>query len=255
MRCRPAASDQPEFAASVQEGVQELQFGLAVDQAGAELAEHGVVEAGIGQFQAQGVLPVDAAADGVGGLAVGEALDVLEDGGQGQPRGRGGRLSAGGEQVGELVVAVERSEFVGDAEAKVPLGKAAWATRRVSSGIGCSSSGRNDIRLLLPALVGAREQPNRSADQGPAEFATSVNVGLPEQEVLPRRAALPVRRLDREHLAPPSPVDPDRDLHRPAADDAGLARLLVPRVEDLGTRTAPRAAAGRRRRAPRRGAC
>src|SRR3954447_4765312 len=61
--------------------------------------------------------------------------------------------------------------------AKVPFGNAACATRRVASGIGCSSSGRNDIRLLLPALVGAREQPNRSADQGPAEFATSVNVG------------------------------------------------------------------------------
>src|SRR4051812_7493979 len=61
--------------------------------------------------------------------------------------------------------------------AKVPFGNAARATRRVASGIGCSSSGRNDIRLLLPALVGAREQPNRSADQGPAEFATSVTVG------------------------------------------------------------------------------
>src|SRR4051794_22751306 len=59
--------------------------------------------------------------------------------------------------------------------AKVPLGNAARATRRVASGIGCSSSGRNDIRLLLPALVGAGEQPNRSADQGPAEFATSVS--------------------------------------------------------------------------------
>ena len=55
--------------------------------AGAELAEHGVIEAGIGQFQAQGVLPVDASADGVGGLAVGKSLDVLEDGGHGEPGG------------------------------------------------------------------------------------------------------------------------------------------------------------------------
>ena len=123
MRCRPRSSDQPEFAASFQEGVQELLFGLAVDQAGAELAEHGVVEAGIGQFQAQGVLPVDAAADGVGGLAVGEALDVLEDGGHGEPCGRGGGLSAGGEQLGELVVAVERPEFIGDAEAEGAFGE------------------------------------------------------------------------------------------------------------------------------------
>ena len=123
MRCRPRSRIRPSSRQSVQEGVQELLFGLAVDQAGAELAEHGVIEAGIGQFQAQGVLPVDAAADGVGGLAIGEALDVLEHGGQGEPCGRGGRLSAGGEQLGELVVAVERSEFIGDAEAEGALGE------------------------------------------------------------------------------------------------------------------------------------
>ncbi len=116
-------ADQAEFAASFQEGVEELQFGLAVDQAGAELAEHGVVEAGIGQFQGEGVLPVDAAADGIGGLAVGEALDVLEDGGHGEPCGGGGRLSAGGEQLGELVVAVEATELIGDAEAKGAFGE------------------------------------------------------------------------------------------------------------------------------------
>ena len=116
-------SDQPEFAASVQEGVQELLFGLARDQAGAELAQDGVIEAGVGQFQAEGVLPVDAAADGVGGLAIGQALDVLEDRGQREPGGRRGRLTAGGEEVGELVVAVERSEFVGDPETEGPLGE------------------------------------------------------------------------------------------------------------------------------------
>jgi hypothetical protein len=41
-----------------------------------------VIKAGVGQFQAQGVFPVDAAADGVGGLAIGQALDVLKDRGQ-----------------------------------------------------------------------------------------------------------------------------------------------------------------------------
>src|SRR4051812_49207827 len=54
----------------------------------------------------------------------------------------------------------------------------------------------------------------------------------PGQEVLPRRAALAVRQLDRERPAPSLPVDPDRDLHRPAADGAGLAHLLVAGVED-----------------------
>jgi hypothetical protein len=117
-------SDQSEIPASVQEGVQELLSGLAVDQSGAELAQDGVIEAGIGQFQAEGVLPVDAAADGVGGLAVGEALDVSENRGQRQPCGRGGGLAAGGEEVGELIVVVERSAFLGDAETESPRSSA-----------------------------------------------------------------------------------------------------------------------------------
>ena len=116
-------ADQAAFPASFQEGVEELLFGLAVDQAGAELAEHGVVEAGIGQFQGEGVLPVDATTNGIGGLAIGESLDVLEDGGQGEPCGGGGRLSAVGEQRGELVVAVERPELIGDAEAERAFGE------------------------------------------------------------------------------------------------------------------------------------
>ena len=113
---------------------------MAVDQAGAELAEHGVIEAGIGQFQAQGVLPVEAAADGVGGLAIGQALDVLEDGGQGEPCGRGGRLAAGGEQLGELIIAEERAEFIGDAEAEGSLGE---------GGVGHASGLVGDRRVRL----------------------------------------------------------------------------------------------------------
>ena len=76
-----------------------------------------MVEAGVGQFQAEGVLPVDATTDGISGLTIGEALDELEHGGQGEPGGGGGRLAAGGEQVGELIVAEEQAEFLGDAKA------------------------------------------------------------------------------------------------------------------------------------------
>src|SRR3954454_23818209 len=61
--------------------------------------------------------------------------------------------------------------------AKVPVGNAARATRRVASGIGCSSFARNDIRLL-PALLGARKRPTHPTDQGPVEFATSVNTSV-----------------------------------------------------------------------------
>src|SRR5512143_4312132 len=116
-------SNQSESPAPVQEGVQDQELGSALDQAGTKLAQYRVIKAGISQFQAQGVFPVDAATDGVGGLAIREAFDVLEHGDEGEPCGRGGRLSAGGEELGELIVAVERSEFVGDSETEGALGK------------------------------------------------------------------------------------------------------------------------------------
>ncbi len=63
--------DQSEFPAPVQQGIQKELFESAHDQAGAILTEPGMVEAGIRQFQGQGVLPVDAAADGIRGLTIG----------------------------------------------------------------------------------------------------------------------------------------------------------------------------------------
>jgi hypothetical protein len=48
-------------------------FRLSGDQPGPEVAQHRVIEAGISQLQAQGLLPSNATAHGVGGLAVGQA--------------------------------------------------------------------------------------------------------------------------------------------------------------------------------------
>src|SRR3954447_3201568 len=104
--------------------------------------------------------------------------------------------------------------------AKVPFGNAARATRRVASGIGGSSSARNDIRLLLPALIGAREQPNRSADQGPAEFATSVTRWFREAGGMPP-----------SHLSRSS--KPLSERHLSFAERDGLAIL---RAQEHGVR-------------------
>jgi hypothetical protein len=76
VRCRPRALtrpclDQALVFQALQQGVEQQQFGPTRDQAGAELAEHGVVEAGIGEGEAERVLPVDPAPHGVGRLAVG----------------------------------------------------------------------------------------------------------------------------------------------------------------------------------------
>jgi hypothetical protein len=54
----------------------------------------------------------------------------------------------------------------------------------------------------------------------------------PQQKISPARAALAIGELDRQFLAPAVPVDADRDQHRPADDDAGLAHPFVARITD-----------------------
>jgi len=79
----PAAGfQQPLRTGHRQEGIEEQGLDLPGDQPGAELAQDGMVEAGIGEFQPQGILPIDAAADGVGRLAIGKAFRKLEERGQ-----------------------------------------------------------------------------------------------------------------------------------------------------------------------------
>jgi hypothetical protein len=64
-----------------------------------------------------------------------------------------------------------------------------------------------------------------------------------EEEVAPTRPALAVGQLDAEHLTAAVPIDTDGDQHRLAGDDAGLANLLVTRVQDqIGERLAQPAA-------------
>jgi len=54
---------------------------LPGDEASAELAQDGMVEAWIGQCQPQDLFPINAATHGIRSLAVGEAFRKLEDGG------------------------------------------------------------------------------------------------------------------------------------------------------------------------------
>src|SRR5262245_51030923 len=61
--------EQAAVLAGLQHLVQEEPFGPASRQSAAELGEDGEVETVVVELQSEGVLPVDAAADGVGGLA------------------------------------------------------------------------------------------------------------------------------------------------------------------------------------------
>ena len=112
-----------------------------------------MVQPGVVQFQGQGVLPVDAAGDGLGGLTVGEALDILKNGDPSQASGRGGRLAAGGEQLGELVVAVEVTQLVGDAEAEGAFGEGGVGDAVSLLGDRKRRLGRSDMGFSCPRAV------------------------------------------------------------------------------------------------------
>jgi hypothetical protein len=84
--------------------LQQRMLGPALQQPRAELAQNGEVEAGVFEFQAEGVLPVDARAHGVGGLPVREALGELHHAHQDQPPRGQGRLPAPREEAGEVLV-------------------------------------------------------------------------------------------------------------------------------------------------------
>jgi hypothetical protein len=47
------------------------------EQTATKIVQQGEVEAWVGQFETQGILPIHTAANRIGGLAVGEPLDVL----------------------------------------------------------------------------------------------------------------------------------------------------------------------------------
>src|ERR1039457_6064890 len=76
--------DQVEFFEAVEQRVQQQQFGVSRDQAGAKLAQHAVVKTRIGELQGQSILPVNATAYGIGGLPVRKVLDKLKERHQGQ---------------------------------------------------------------------------------------------------------------------------------------------------------------------------
>ena len=57
----------------------------AGEEVGAELGQDAEMEAGVGQLEAERVFPVDAGAHRIGGLAVAEVLQELQDRDQGKP--------------------------------------------------------------------------------------------------------------------------------------------------------------------------
>jgi hypothetical protein len=109
----PAARlEQASRLAHLEQPAEQPLLGAALEQAGAELAQHRGVEAGVGQLQPEQVLPVDARPHRLGRAPVGEVLAELEQGDERQPPRRQPGLAVPGEQVGEVGVGKDGAELV-----------------------------------------------------------------------------------------------------------------------------------------------
>ena len=77
------------LAAEGEQCVEQQGVGFAGHEAGAELTQDQGVKTGIGQVEAEQVLPVDASPYGIGSTAVGQVLGKLQQRDQRQPPGAG----------------------------------------------------------------------------------------------------------------------------------------------------------------------
>jgi hypothetical protein len=95
-----------------EQAVKEEMFGRPRKQPRAELGADGEIEAGVGQVQAEGILPVDAGAHGLGGLPVRQPFGELHDGHQRQAPRRLHGPAAVGVEGGEVGVGDDGAERV-----------------------------------------------------------------------------------------------------------------------------------------------
>jgi hypothetical protein len=93
------------------------------EQSASEFAEDRGVEAAVVKRQAQHVLPVDAAADRLRRLPVGQPLRELEDRHQRHAPRRQARLAMGGEEIGELLVGEKLAQLIGQPEVRMVRGQ------------------------------------------------------------------------------------------------------------------------------------
>jgi hypothetical protein len=112
VRCRPWALSKPLLTETVQHEIEQQSLCTTINEPTAELAQHRVIKSWIVELQAECVLPINPSTDAVSGLAVGQVLDELEHGDQGQAPRALGRLPAPREQLRKIAVFHQRLEFV-----------------------------------------------------------------------------------------------------------------------------------------------
>jgi hypothetical protein len=149
-----------------QQRVEQTLLGLPRRQARAKFAQHGVIEARIGQLQPEQILPVQASPHGVGRRAIGQVFHELEHRRPGQAPGRLGRLPAPGEQVGEPLVRVQRTQGIGHRQTegavrKGGTGDAASFLGNLEDRTGLERHGVSPDRQCAVVPYGQHEAPNR----------------------------------------------------------------------------------------------
>src|SRR3954463_13649808 len=121
-----------------------------------------------GQLEPERVLPVDAGAHRVGGLAVAEVLEELEDRDQRQPPRREPGLAPGGIELAEVPVLVEGAELVAQPRDHGALGEGGAGDAR---GLGGDLADRFGMQAHGP--------PPRRRPRWPPEFADSISATFP----------------------------------------------------------------------------
>ena len=158
-----ARLDQAARLEALEHPVEQQVLRPARDEAGAELGQRAEVEPRIGQLEPERVLPVDAGAHRVGGLAVAEVLEELEDRDQRQPPRREPGLAPGGIEPAEVLVLVEGAELVAQPRDHGALGEGGAGDAR---GLGGDLADRFGMQAHGP--------PPRRRPRWPPEFADSI---------------------------------------------------------------------------------
>jgi hypothetical protein len=104
VRCLPRALPPTTLTAQGEQLIEQASFGSMSEQTTAKFGKHREIKAGIGQVQAEDILPVNAGAHGESLLSVCQSLPILHDGNQGKTPRRFGWLPTRGKQISKLFI-------------------------------------------------------------------------------------------------------------------------------------------------------
>ena len=115
----PARLEQASRLTRLQQLAEQPLLGVGLKQAGAELAQDRGVEAGVGQLEAEQVLPVDARPHRLRRTPVGEVLAELQQGDERQAPRRQPGLAALREEIREVGVGENGPQLVSQLEERM----------------------------------------------------------------------------------------------------------------------------------------